>query len=307
MPRVWWPSLALLASLGACRADMSSDPAPGDAGLADGGFAEPDAGADAGADASAPPPDPLADCPRARVVTDGLPLNVRSEPSTDGAIVGSLAEGTIVDVVGRTTGEVVDDVTEWLEVDPPGPLRGFVSARWAECTTDEPPEMRGYYLPLACGRTARVSQGNNTTFSHRGYSRYAFDFAIPRGTRLFAMAPGRVIRVDDDTRPGDPCYDGGGPSCITEANLVWIRHPDGSVTSYAHLDAALVTRGERVDYATPIARSGSSGYSTGPHAHVARQEDCGAAGCQSIRLTFQDVPGDGVPETGDTVTSGNCR
>jgi hypothetical protein len=37
-----------------------------------------------------------------------------------------------------------------------------------------------------------------------------------------------------------------------------------------------------------------------------RMEDCGGSYCQSIPMSFHDVPGDGVPVSGDTVTSGNC-
>lgn len=36
-----------------------------------------------------------------------------------------------------------------------------------------------------------------------------------------------------------------------------------------------------------------------------RMDDCGNQ-CQSIPLKFVDVAGDGVPNTGETVTSGNC-
>jgi hypothetical protein len=267
-----------------------------------------DSAADASVDAEPlPPPPPVTDCPRVRVITVGLSLNVRSGPSVDGTIVGTLAEGAIVTVIGTTTGDAVEGNTTWHEIES-GSISGFVSGHWTECTTEMPPPPRrdGYYLPLACGMSARISQGNDSGFSHTGRSRYAFDFSIPRGTPLHAMADGTVSYVKNDTRPGDPCYDGGGPSCIAEANMVQLRHADGTITGYAHLDTALVSRGDVVLGGTPIGRSGSSGYSTGPHAHVARQSDCGFSGCDSIPLRFEDVAGDGVPETGDTVTSGNC-
>ncbi len=85
----------------------------------------------------------------------------------------------------------------------------------------------GYRLPFRCGKTVRVSQGNNTEFSHQGRSRWAYDFAVARGTVIRAMAPGRVIDVHGSTGPGNPCYDGGGPECAAEANYVRIRHSDG--------------------------------------------------------------------------------
>lgn len=299
------PGTSVLESDGAVGADGAQ--------IGDGGVApDPDPDPDAGAGALPPPPEPPPDCPRVRTTTVGLSLNVRSEPSTDGAIVATLAEGSMVEVLGIVEGDAVEGITTWYEVDAGG-TSGYVSGRWAECTTDAPPPPPpapppddGFYLPLRCGMSARISQGNNSGFSHSGYSAYAFDFSIPLDTPLHAMRRGRVIKVYDRTRPGDPCYSGGGRDCITKANLVWIRHADGTVTSYAHLNRATVAVGDRVERGDVIGRSGSSGYSTGPHAHVARQEDCGGAGCQSIRMRFQDVPGDGIPETGDRVTSGNC-
>lgn len=120
------------------------------------------------------------------------------------------------------------------------------------------------------------------------------------------MADGVVLYVKNDTGPGDPCYDGGGPECGAEANRVQLLHADGTVTGYSHLEEALVAEGATVRAGAVIGRSGSTGYSTGPHAHVVRTENCGSVWCQSIPLAFEDVPGEGVPRTDDTVTSGNC-
>ena len=39
-----------------------------------------------------------------------------------------------------------------------------------------------------------------------------------------------------------------------------------------------------------VGLSGSTGYSTGPHAHVMRQDACAdPIGCQSLRTPFADV------------------
>ncbi len=242
-------------------------------------------------------------CPRIRVTTVGIALNVRDAPRLAGAIVGTLPEGAIASVVSVVVGDTVDGIATWYEVATP---RGFVSGRYSECTTDEPPPRpAGFFLPLACGTSARISQGNNSGFSHTGSSAYAFDFALVRGTSLHAMADGVVSYVYNATGPGDPCYDGGGVECVARANIVRLRHADGTFTGYAHLDAVLVSVGTMVRSGTPVGRSGSSGYSTGPHAHVAH-ENCGSGGCPSIPLMFADVPGSGVPVTGQVVTSGNC-
>ena len=159
---------------------------------------------------------------------------------------------------------------------------------------------------LTCGSMVKISQGNNDGFSHTGQSAYAFDFSIGLGTPLVAIADGTVSHAYGGTKPGDPCYDGGGQECINAANFVTLQHNDGTMSIYGHLSSVDVEPGELVPRGVAIGLSGSSGWSTGPHAHVARQEGCGSGWCQSIAVTFTDVPGDGVPKTGDTVTSNNC-
>jgi murein DD-endopeptidase MepM/ murein hydrolase activator NlpD len=234
---------------------------------------------------------------------------VRATPSTGAAIVGSLPDNLIVDVVDRVQGEAVSGNTDWMEIRS-GNVHGFVSAAYAHCTTEEAPELQppsAYYLPLECGKTARIAQGNNGSFSHQGRSRYAFDFSVGIGTPLVAMADGVVGALYDQTGPGDPCYDGGPSSCFPYANYVELIHGDGTASIYKHLSRVDVTVGQFVPRGTAVGLSGSTGYSTGPHAHVMRQEDCGdALACQSVPVRFADVAGDGVPVTGETVTSGNC-
>lgn len=281
-----------------------------DGGSADGGGAAGAAGGSAGAGTggsagsggtnSTPPP---ANCPRVRVdVPAGEVLNVRPDPSTAKAPVGVLAAGEIVDVLAFVTGEAIGGNDLWYQIKSPK-LTGFVFSSFAQCTTDEPWSTKpGFWLPLECGKSAKVSQGNFGSYSHQGNSAYAFDFSLGIGTPMTAMADGTVSYVYDKTKPGDPCYSGGDSTCISKANIVLLQHKDGTKTHYAHLSKVSVTVGQAVGRGTTVGLSGSTGYSTGPHAHVARSKD----GVQSIPLSFQDVPGSGVPTTGQTVTSGNC-
>ncbi len=83
---------------------------------------------------------------------------------------------------------------------------------------------------------------------HRG-----IDIAAPVGTPIFAAADGEVIFSG---------WNSGG-----YGNLVRIRHPDGSVTLYAHNSKLLVRRGQYVNQGQQIAKMGSTGFSTGPHLH----------------------------------------
>jgi murein DD-endopeptidase MepM/ murein hydrolase activator NlpD len=248
------------------------------------------------------PEDP---CPRVRVVVPpGEVLNIRPTPSTAMAAVGTLANGAIVDVLARVAGESIEGNDQWVQID--GPIvDGYVWSGLVECTQDEAPT-DGFFLPLECGMMATVSQGNFGDFSHQGQSAYAFDFQLGTGTPLVAIADGTVSFTYAETMPGDPCYDGGGQECINAANVVTLLHGVGTTSVYGHLSEVQVEPGELVPRGLTVGLSGSTGWSTGPHAHVARQENCNFGWCQSIAVSFVDVPGDGVPKTGDIVTSSNC-
>jgi len=253
-------------------------------------------------------PDAAAACPRVRVtVPAGSSLNIRKTPSTSAAIVGSLPRNAIVTVAARVAGDVVSETPDWFQID--SEIDGFISGAFASCTADEAPVLAlpdAYRLPLECGRSARISQGNDGGTSHQGKAFYAFDFAIPVDTPLVAMADGIVLYTFAETGPGDPCYGGGGASCFPYANYVVLEHGDHTGSIYKHLNKVLATVGEFVPSGAPVGLSGSTGYSTGPHAHVMRQKICGAAtSCQSIEVSFADVPGNGIPKANQTVTSAN--
>lgn len=78
------------------------------------------------------------------------------------------------------------------------------------------------------------------------------DFAAPYGVPVRAVGDGVVIAAG---------YDG------AYGNKVEIRHPDGTVTWYAHMSAIERTSG-RVRAGDVIGRVGSTGNSTGNHVHL---------------------------------------
>ena len=79
------------------------------------------------------------------------------------------------------------------------------------------------------------------------------DIAAPIGTPILAAASGEVIFAG---------WSSGG-----YGNLVKMKHPDGSVTFYAHNNKIFVRRGQKIKQGQQIAEMGSTGYSTGPHLH----------------------------------------
>jgi murein DD-endopeptidase MepM/ murein hydrolase activator NlpD len=235
--------------------------------------------------------------------------------------VASIPAGVSVDIECQTVGDAVLGNTVWNYLPSYG---GYASDAYlwtgydgfapslprcsASPASRESPSstVQGYALPLACGTSAGVSQGNGSGFSHSGAAYYAFDFALPRGTPLVAMNDGVVSLVNGSVGPGQACWSGGGPECANTLNYVVVQHADGTDTAYLHADAVLVTPGQSVRRGDRVALSGGTGWSTGPHAHVQRQQRCGSWWCQSVSLAFGDVPG-GVPSAGQNVTSGNCR
>jgi len=124
-----------------------------------------------------------------------------------------------------------------------------------------------YLFPLD-GLAPHVEQAWGGGYSHAdAENRYAVDFAAPPGTTVLAAREGVVMQVEMDATPARH----------GAANLVRILHDDGSMAVYAHLQpgGALVRRGQRVRRGQPIAVSGNSGASTGPHLHFAVQANRG--------------------------------
>lgn len=130
----------------------------------------------------------------------------------------------------------------------------------------------------------RIAQGFNGDFSHNKLSnRYALDIALPVGTPLYATRAGVVMAAVDR-------YVGGGlaPQYRGKANHLRVRHADGTMTLYAHLQTGSlqVRKGERVKVGQRVAASGNTGYSSGPHLHLALQM-INAGRKESIPFTLQ--------------------
>jgi murein DD-endopeptidase MepM/ murein hydrolase activator NlpD len=78
------------------------------------------------------------------------------------------------------------------------------------------------------------------------------DIAVPTGTRVKAIAAGRIVESGPHGGYG---------------NLVAIKHGDGTLSMYGHNSRLEVRVGDQVEAGQTVALSGSTGRSTGPHLH----------------------------------------
>lgn len=147
-----------------------------------------------------------------------------------------------------------------------------------------------FRLPWSAGASQYLTQDANDACcsDHVGANKFAFDFALPEGGAFDVVAPadGTLVHVKMSSTKG--CSDA---SCVSDANYAVIDHGDGTQTTMLHLaqgslDPSLscgsfVRRGQRV------ATTGSTGWSTGVHLHVERDQvkrdlkkvcECGADG-----------------------------
>jgi hypothetical protein len=159
-----------------------------------------------------------------------------------------------------------------------------------------------YRLPFKEGSSFPVTQGFGGSFSHTHIeSYYAVDFAMPEGTPIHAARTGIIAEMNDSFTQGgveDVAF-------VNRANSIRILHDDGTMAVYAHLGhhSVQVQVGDRVQTGQFIARSGNTGYSTGPHLHFAIQKN---AGMQLITVPFEFQTGQGVsiiPLAGVTLTA----
>ena len=109
-----------------------------------------------------------------------------------------------------------------------------------------------YIKPVSGGRLSsgfgrrRAPVRGASTF-HKGV-----DWAVPKGTAVHASSGGIVTKAGWGSGYG---------------YVIYIKHPDGKETRYAHLSKCLVSPGQSVKQGQKIALSGNTGRSSGPHLH----------------------------------------
>ena len=105
-----------------------------------------------------------------------------------------------------------------------------------------------YYSPEWGRITSGFGYREKFNRVHKG-----IDIAMEIGDTVRVALPGIVDKVS---------YEAHG-----YGHYVEVVHDNGIVTCYAHLSSSLVKAGDKVDASQPIALSGNTGNSTGPHLH----------------------------------------
>jgi murein DD-endopeptidase MepM/ murein hydrolase activator NlpD len=96
-------------------------------------------------------------------------------------------------------------------------------------------------------RIYQYISGSRDTSIHAGV-----DYGVPKGTEVWACAPGRVVLAR---------------SRIVTGNSVILEHLPGVYSLYYHLDTIEAQEGTIVNAGTLLGLSGSTGLATGPHLH----------------------------------------
>jgi murein DD-endopeptidase MepM/ murein hydrolase activator NlpD len=144
---------------------------------------------------------------------------------------------------------------------------------------------QSYRYPLPWrGGPFRLSQGANGQYSHYGpKNRYAMDIAMPVGTPIIAARAGVVVKTENSQS---------GRGNDASGNFVRVLHDDGTMGVYLHLKQGSVSvrEGQRVTVGSPLALSGNTGNSSGPHLHFVVQRNTGE-GLVSIPYQFSQPLG----------------
>jgi len=119
-----------------------------------------------------------------------------------------------------------------------------------------------YDLPFQKGKSYKLFQGYNGSFSHQNEN--AIDFTMPEGSEVIAARDGIVVKVVKNNTESCPREE-----CKKYNNFIMIMHSDGTFANYGHIkyNGTNLNIGDNVKKGNVIAYSGNVGYSSGPHLH----------------------------------------
>lgn len=141
-------------------------------------------------------------------------------------------------------------VSEPLPTTPP-----IMPEQETESETQPQPEVPAYIFPLEDANAEVTNpygwQAHPVTKQKSLHS--GVDLAADYGTNVLAVADGTVLDCSYDAAYG---------------YILTLEHENGVQTQYAHLSEFLVEPGDTVQQGQIIAKTGDSGWSTGPHLHL---------------------------------------
>ena len=94
---------------------------------------------------------------------------------------------------------------------------------------------------------------NNNPYSLGEYAHSGIDIIADKGTKVLAVADGKVIKAEFSSAYG---------------YHIVIEHTDGYETLYAHLQEMKVSVGDTINTGDEIGTVGATGMATGPHLHL---------------------------------------
>jgi len=145
-----------------------------------------------------------------------------------------------------------------------------------------------YALPYKKGKSYKVLQAYNGTFSHYEDSQYTLDFTMPEGTAIHAAREGIVVETKDSSDIGGATED-----FKDYSNYIAIKHSDKTIGEYHHLkkQGVVVEVGDRIERGQLIGFSGNTGWSTGPHLHFGVYKSIDGNKRRSFPTPFQTKAG----------------
>lgn len=148
----------------------------------------------------------------------------------------------------------------------------WLAARWGDHRTP--------LLAIPVAGPVEVTQAFDGRITHRDRWRHALDFERPAGAEpdagsiwgatVYPPLPGEVVQLRGDIPDNPPGRVNYGENW---GNHIVIRAESGVCVQLSHLMRGSVTvePGQRVSFATPLAKAGNSGRSLNPHLHLQAQ------------------------------------
>lgn len=151
-----------------------------------------------------------------------------------------------------------------------------------------------YELPFKEGTGHKVVQGYGGRFSHK--NKAALDFRMPVGTPVYAAREGIIYSFKDDSEEGGPFS-----KYQRKANYIMIKHSDGSIGCYWHLQKnGVVTKKGDVAKGQLIGYSGNTGFVLRPHLHFAIKRKLNYKKDSFVKTRFRTNKGVQLLEQGET-------